>query len=131
MKSYLLDTNALLRFAYHPTRLTADAIAAFEEADSLRFSIVNFWEIGLKLSTGGFHDLAVPIDWEEDLLESLAEQGIVELPILPRHCRRIQDLPLHHRDPFDRMLIAQALESHLAVIGSDSQFDSYGVRRIW
>lgn len=131
MKVYLLDTNALLRFAYHPARLSVDAIAAFQEADALRFSIVNLWEIGLKLSTGGFRDLNVPGDWEEELVKSLAEQGISELPIQPRHCRRIQDLPFHHKDPFDRMLIAQALEGGFAVIGCDTQFDDYGVRRVW
>lgn len=131
MKAYLLDTNALLWFAYHPARLTASAIAAFEGADSLRYSIVNLWEIGLKLSAGGFRDLAISRAWEEDLVMSFAEQGIVELPIQPRHCRRVQDLPRHHKDPFDRMLIAQALVEGLDLIGSDAQFDAYGVRRIW
>ena len=131
MKAFLLDTNALLRFAYHPARLTANAIAAFKGADSLRYSIVTFWEIGLKLSIGGFHDLAVPGDWERELVESLSKQGIAELPITPRHCRRVQDLSFHHKDPFDRMLIAQALVEGLDVIGSDGQFDAYGVRRVW
>ena len=69
--------------------------------------------------------MTVPGDWEEELVKSLAEQDITEHPILPRHFRRIQDLPAYHRDPFDRTLIAQALESELAVIGSDTQFDSY------
>ncbi len=131
MKAFLLDTNALLRFAYHPARLTVRAIAAFEEADSLRYSIVNFREIGLKLSSGGFHDLAIPGDWEKDLVASLFEQGISELAITPRHCRRVQELPFHHKDPFDRMLIAQALVEGLDLIGSDAQFDDYGVRRVW
>lgn len=131
MKAFLLDTNALLRFAYHPARLTIHAIAAFEVADSLRFSVINLWEIGLKLSSGGFCDLTVPDDWDQTLTASLAEQGITELPILPRHCRRVQDLPFHHKDPFDRMLIAQALVEGLGVIGSDAQFDAYGVRRVW
>jgi PIN domain nuclease of toxin-antitoxin system len=131
VKRLLLDTNALLWFAYHPARLTSRGLQAFREADELRFSIVNLWEIGLKLSSGGFRDLAIPPDWHTELAESLVENGIVELPVLPRHCRRVQDLPFHHRDPFDRMLIAQALEEGLEVIGSDGQFDAYGVRRVW
>ncbi len=131
MKAFLLDTNALLQFAYHPARLTTPAITAFEGASSLRFSVINLWEIGLKLSSGGFRDLTVPDDWDETLTASLAEQGIAELPILPRHCRRVQDLPFHHKDPFDRMLVAQALVEGLDVIGSDAQFDAYGVRRVW
>ena len=53
------------------------------------------------------------------------------MPVQVGHCRRIQDLPAYHKDPFDRMLIAQALVEGLEVIGCDGQFDAYGVRRVW
>lgn len=131
MKRYLLDTNALLWIAYLPARLSPPAKKAFLGADELRYSVVNFWEVGLKLSKGGFPDLEVLAHWERDLVAGLEEHGITELKIEISHCRKIQDLPFHHQDPFDRMLIAQSLESGLAVIGSDDRFDDYGVERIW
>lgn len=72
---------------------------------------------------GRLHEVAIPV--------GLAEQGIAELPIRPIHCRRVQGLPFHYKDPFDRLLIAQALVEGLDVIECDAQLDTYGVRRIW
>lgn len=123
----LLDTNALLWTLYAPTRLTTGAAAAYADADEVYVSIVSPWEIGIKLSRGGYHDLNVPDDWEQTLIK----EHITLLPMALRHCRRIQDLPFHHKDPFDRMLIAQALVEDLTVIGSDDAFDAYGVPRLW
>lgn len=123
----LLDTNALLWTLYAPIHLTPKAAEAYASADEVYASVVGPWEIALKLSRGGYHDLNVPKDWEQTLIK----QHIILLPIGLRHCRRIQDLPFHHKDPFDRMLIAQALVENLAVIGKDQAFDDYGVKRIW
>ena len=127
----LTDTNALLWASCAPGRLTDKARQAVYDAEEISFSIVNIWEIALKLSKGGFSDLDVPYDWDRKLVPRLLEKGYRMIPVMIDHCRRIQDLPLHHKDPFDRMLIAQALETGLTVIGSDAQFDAYGVRRIW
>jgi PIN domain nuclease of toxin-antitoxin system len=131
MRRCLIDTNALLCALYAPARLSAKAAAAYQEADELYCSILTPWEIGLKLSRGGFHDLEVPQDWETGMERELGNAGIRLVPVEMKHCRMIQDLPFHHKDPFDRMLLAQALERGLEVIGSDEVFDSYGVRRIW
>lgn len=127
----LLDTNALLWSSYAPERLTKKAVAAFLEADELYFSILSPWEVALKFSRGGLHGIAVPQDWEKTLISSLLQQGHHLLTLDLAHCRQVQDLPFHHKDPFDRMLISQALVENLTVIGSDDRFDDYGVTRIW
>jgi PIN domain nuclease of toxin-antitoxin system len=127
----LLDTNALLWSAYAPERLTKNASKAYLAAEELCFSILSPWEIALKFSRGGFHDLKVPENWETSLIQGLLTQGLRLLKLDVAHCRRVQDLPFHHKDPFDRMLIAQALAENLTVIGSDDRFDDYGVKRIW
>lgn len=127
----LLDTNALLWSSYAPARLTKKATEAFMAADELCFSVLSPWEIALKFSWGGFHGLEVPEDWEKTLVQGLLREGYRFIALEVAHCRRIQDLPFHHKDPFDRMLIAQALVEDLTVIGSDDRFDDYGVKRIW
>ncbi len=127
----LLDTNALLWATYAPERLTQEASEAYLAADELFFSILSPWEIALKFSRGEFHDLKVPEDWEKTMIQGLLKEGLHFLPLEVAHCRRVQDLPFHHKDPFDRMLIAQALMENLTVIGSDEWFDDYGVKRIW
>jgi PIN domain nuclease of toxin-antitoxin system len=127
----LLDTNALLWAAYAPGRLTPAAEAAYFSADRLCVSVVSLWEIGLKMSRGGFDGLVIPDDWEKSLWKWMEEQKFENISVELAHCRAIQDLPFHHKDPFDRMLIAQALKEKCAVIGSDDRFDDYGVRRIW
>jgi PIN domain nuclease of toxin-antitoxin system len=108
MERYLLDTMTVLWMAFEPDRLGGNAAALLEADDTdLAYSTVSLWEIGLKMGRGGYHGFR------------------------PADCRRLQNLPSFHKDPFDRMLIAQALEESRSVIGCDGQFDAYGVRRIW
>ncbi|NJM38541.1 MAG: type II toxin-antitoxin system VapC family toxin, partial [Akkermansiaceae bacterium] len=92
---------------------------------------VSLWEVGLKMSRGGFAGLEVPVDWEKSLWVWMEKQKFQLICVDLASCRLIQDLPFHHKDPFDRMLIAQALAGKLRVIGSDEIFDHYGVKRIW
>lgn len=127
----LLDTNALLWAAYAPGKLTPAAADAFSGAAMIHVSVVSLWEIGLKMSRGGFYGLVVPVAWEKSLWKWMKDQRFEIMGVELTHCRRIQDLPFHHKDPFDRMLIAQALLKGLSVIGSDDRFDEYGVTRIW
>ncbi len=75
--------------------------------------------------------IITPDDWDVALPEQMEDQGIVRMDIGARNCRMIQNLPFHHKDPFDRMLIVQALERDFTVIGSDKVFDLYGVKRLW
>ena len=131
-RSYLLDTMTLLWLAFLPKRLPRAArTVILDETSPLRFSIVSLWEIGLKMSVGGYTDFKLPEDWEICIPEGLKQQGIELLSLDALHCRRIQDLPFHHKDPFDRMLAAQCQADGLAILSSDAIFDAYGVRRVW
>lgn len=132
MKRYLLDTMAILWTAFEPEKVSRRAAAALlDESAELHYSISSLWEIGIKMGGRGYRGFVLPDDWEVVIPDGLVRQRILPLDITPRHCRRIQDLPFLHRDPFDRMLIVQALEEGLGVISSDRQFDDYGVTRIW
>lgn len=132
MERYLLDTMTVLWMAFEPDRLGENAATLLRADDTeLAYSIVSLWEIGLKMGRGGYHGFHLPERWDELIPQGLAGQGISERSIRPADCRRLQGLPPFHKDPFDRMIIAQALEANLAVIGCDIQFDAYGVRRIW
>lgn len=124
------DTQAFLWWCLVAPKVTPAALAALDEAEQVFLSPVTLWEIGLKGSGKGF-DFHIPDDWETVLPAHAERYRISWLPISAHHCRLIQDLPFHHKDPFDRMLIAQALVENLTVIGSDDRFDDYGVKRIW
>ncbi len=86
--------------------------------------------MGIKMSGKGYRKFTLPPDWETVIPQRLESRGIPRLEILPGHCRMTQDLPFHHGDPFDRILIAQALDRKLAVITSDEVFEQYGVTRV-
>ena len=131
-RSYLLDTMAVLWLAFLPQRLAGTAHdVILDEETNLAFSIVSLWEIGLKLSVGGYRDFQLPNAWEILIPEGLKRQGITAVGIDAEHCRRIQDLPFHHRDPFDRMLTAQCQVEGRSIVSSDTIFVSYGVERVW
>ncbi len=131
MAAALIDTMTLLWMGLRPDLLGPRARNTIESGSELSYSIVSLWEIGIKMSGKGYREFELPPDWETLIPQRLESRGIPRLDILPIHCRTIQDLPFYHRDPFDRMLIAQALDQNLAVITSDEVFDAYGVRRIW
>jgi PIN domain nuclease of toxin-antitoxin system len=132
MERYLLDTMAVLWMALRPDLLGKYAVGKLvDPASSLAYSVVSLWEIGIKMAGRGYDGFELPNDWDRALPELLEEQAIVRLEIEPKDCRMIQEMPFHHRDPFDRMIIAQALNGDFGVIGSDKLFDQYGVKRIW
>ncbi len=130
MKGILLDTHALLWMTTDDPRLSRRARLEIERVERLAFSVVSFWEIALKLSKGGF-DVALPGKWHQELVNELREIGAVRIEIQPEHCRRLQDLPWHHKDPFDRMLIAQADVEDLVILTADRRFKPYGVKIVW
>lgn len=126
----LLDTHALLWWFVRDERLTDSAKLHIGNAEQVYYSMVSLWEIGIKMGRSGY-DFFLEPNWHE-LLPLRASIFNVEMKMIePRHCRLISDLPQHHGDPFDRMLIAQALISGWAVLSKDSHFDTYGVTRLW
>jgi PIN domain nuclease of toxin-antitoxin system len=126
----LLDTHGLLWMVMEDSRLSKKARKQIEEAKRLTYSIVSFWEIALKLSRSGF-DFGLPSSWHRDLNDEMRRIGCVRLGIEAEHCRHLQDLPWYHKDPFDRMLIAQAQVEQLSIMTADPRFKQYDVKVVW
>ena len=125
----LLDTHALIWFLQDDPKLTAVARSAIEDAATERWvSLASGWEMAIKSQLG---KLNLPRPFEVLFPGALESHGFFILPIQPRHLHRYHALPLHHRDPFDRLLVAQALADGFTVTGNDAAFDAYGVTRIW
>lgn len=121
----LLDTHALIWMASDPGRLSKAAAEAIADPDNdLYVSAVSGWEIAIKRARGR---LRFP-DVGGSMIEALR---LVELPVTLRHASEVGDLPGHHRDPFDRMLIAQARVEDLALVSCDEAFTAYEVRVHW
>lgn len=119
----LLDTQVVLWQLEGSQVIHTAAQAAIEQASELLFSVVSFAEIGVKVATG---KLSVPPALYDHVLQS----GLRVLGLAPDHGLAVADLPLHHRDPFDRLLIAQARAEQLTVLTSDRRFAAYDVALI-
>jgi PIN domain nuclease of toxin-antitoxin system len=125
----LLDTQAFLWFLADDRRLRPKARRRIEDVRNEKFlSIASIWEIAIKVSLGKL-ELDVPL--AELIDEGASDNGIALLPIRKEHAIAVVGLPRHHGDPFDRLLVAQAICEGLAIVGSDRSFDDYEVRRIW
>lgn len=121
----LVDTQALLWFEGADSRLSKKAKEAISDPKNEKFiSVASFWEIAIKLSIG-----KPELKMSFDELTSLI--GYHHLAIEVSHTRKVIGLPTHHRDPFDRLLIAQAIDEKMSIVSADTQFDAYGVKRIW
>jgi PIN domain nuclease of toxin-antitoxin system len=125
----LLDTHAFLWAWADDPRLSARARRLIVDGRSvLWFSLASAWEIAVKRSLGKL-ELGVSV---ADLLgPHRARLGVGLLTIELSHVVRLESLPFHHRDPFDRLLICQALAEGLTVLSADKHLDAYGVRRVW
>jgi PIN domain nuclease of toxin-antitoxin system len=125
----LLDTHAFLWWVEGAPALGRRARAAVSDPDNEVFvSIASCWELAIKLSLG---KLRLSQSLERFIPEQLTRNGFGLLGIEFRHVARIGDLPFHHRDPFDRMLVAQALLDDLAIVSADRVFRKYGVTVVW
>jgi PIN domain nuclease of toxin-antitoxin system len=116
----LLDTQVVLWRLHGTPTLSGEARDHVNEAEELRVSVVSFVEIGIKAATG---KLRMPANIRERALES----GAQILNLAPEHGLAIAGLPLHHRDPFDRLLIAQARCEGLTIVTADRHFGAYDV----
>ncbi len=126
----LLDTHAILWILTADSRLSNTARECFENSDGLLFSMVSLWEIGIKLRLKR-PDFKLDKHWWQLIPQSLVAQGVTRVDVEPTHCRDVALLPLHHRDPFDRMLIVQAQAADASILSADQQLDAYAVTRIW
>jgi len=125
----LLDTCAFIWLTQEPQRLSATAQSAIDDsANLLVFSHVSIWEMHLKHMAGKLFLPEPPRQW---IPLQLAAWTISELPLHLNAIQRTSDLPPIHRDPFDRMLVAQALEAGFGIISPDDFFPDYGVPVVW
>lgn len=126
---YLLDTHTLLWFLTGDKKLSAKARGLMENSRNAKFlSIVSLWEIAIKVSLG---KLVLDKPFERLFPDQLHFNRIELLDITVDSLIKLATLPFHHRDPFDRLIIAQALVEGLPIIGADGAFDAYGISREW
>ena len=124
---YLLDTHAFIWFLNDDDKLPVDVKDIIMRSEHLYISIGSFWEMTIKAGLGKLK-LPAPIS---DLMNVCEEMNITILPITGRHLECLQVLPAFHGDPFDRLIISQAITEKLTLISADSKISAYEVRLLW
>ncbi|MGA2570776.1 MAG: type II toxin-antitoxin system VapC family toxin [Terracidiphilus sp.] len=125
----LLDTHALLWAAFRPDLLSARVRELVQTpANEILVSAASAWEIATKYRLGKLSSAQVLV---EDFIPKVTAAGYILLSISTEHALRAGRLPAAHKDPFDRMLAAQAIHEDLPLVSSDTQLDVFGVRREW
>jgi PIN domain nuclease of toxin-antitoxin system len=125
----LLDTHSFIWFVEGDARLSPNARQIITDpTNEVLFSAASLWEIAIKVSIG---KLALTLPFTASTLGHMAHNDIRLLDIGFAHIQEVLTLPFHHRDPFDRMIVAQARVENIPIIGVDEMLDSYGVQRIW
>ena len=127
MTNILLDTHAFIWYSEDDSKLPESIKTEIEIADRVCISIASLWEIAIKLSIG---KLSLRSNYET-IESSLEPAGIILLPISFADTVRVMNLPLHHRDPFDRILIAQAINNSLTLVSCDAAFTAYPIQLRW
>ncbi len=123
----LLDTHTLIWFVMGDPRISVSLRSQIENNDNL-LSIASVWEMAIKYSIG---KLTLAPSFNEFIEQQIITNGIELMPITLEHIAVITTLPLHHRDPFDRMLIAQAIVENIPILSADQIFDAYPIKRLW
>ncbi len=125
----LLDTHTFIWWMTNDRALPASTRAAIgDEENTIFLSAATAWEMAIKHRTG---KLPVVTGFIADIPGAMETEGFFELPVSITHGQMAGNFPLHHKDPFDRMLIAQALAEDLMLVSNETQFDAYGVTRLW
>jgi PIN domain nuclease of toxin-antitoxin system len=125
----LLDTHALIWWLAGDEALSRRArLAIGDEANSVAISAASAMEVATKFRIGKLPDAAL---LAQDFEAIIADQGFVELPITVRHARLAGEMNIAHKDPFDRLLIAQALAEDKTLVSNETPFDGFAVKRLW
>lgn len=125
----LLDTHTFIWFIENHQSLDRHARAVIEDSRSTVFlSIASVWEMAIKVSLNKLH-LTEP--FQSFIPAQLIQNDITLLGITIAHALSVATLPLHHRDPFDRLLIAQSIVEQIPLVSADAIFDAYPIKRIW
>ena len=129
----LIDTNALIWYAKEPARLSKRAAAVIREQGNF-YSYASVWELAIKSSLGKLkltNQQGQPSDARQFVLSLVRNLGLRTLLIDFDDVAGVEHLPLHHRDPFDRLLAVQAKRNDLPIVSADPVFERYGVKRVW
>jgi PIN domain nuclease of toxin-antitoxin system len=125
----LLDTQCWLWWFAQPERLNEEVITLMaDETNELWFSVASIWEMGIKVA---IKKLPLPEPIDSYISSRMVQLGAGSLEITAPHALRAAALPLHHRDPFDRMLIAQTQMENMMLVSADSMFKQYDVSIFW
>jgi len=124
----LIDTHVFLWWDSQPEKIPDRTLSALEDPDNtIWLSLVSIWEVQIKTQLGKL-TLHQPIDM---LVQQQQQNGIQLLPIKLNHILSIQPLPYHHKDPFDRLLIAQTIAENLTCVSADLVFNQYNISILW
>lgn len=125
----LLDTQAFLWFLLDDPQLSATARKLIiDPLNDIEISPATYWEIAIKISISKY---SLPEPFEQFMEREIVSNQFRILHIEPRHTTPLTTLPFHHRDPFDRLLIAQAMVEQIPIVSSDSAMDAYPITRLW
>jgi PIN domain nuclease of toxin-antitoxin system len=125
----LIDSHAIVWWMTDDPRLSPVARKALGSSQHQRFlSLASLWELSLKVAAGRLQGIGSTIG---NLQQASSQQGIMSLPITYEHIVRVENLPLHHADPFDRILVAQALEEGLTILTADRALRRYPAPVVW
>lgn len=125
----LLDTHAFICMSSDPNRLSPRVRRLLEdEANAVSVSIISYWEMAIKISLG---KLDLGTNWMRRLQAFMRDNAVSSLPIRSDHLTALVSLPFHHRDPFDRMLVAQSQAERMSLVSRDANLGQYTVECIW
>ena len=124
----LLDTHALLWFYLGDPQLSATARRLIEDPGNTKLvSPASYWELAIKISLGNY---LLRESYDDFIQHAISDNGFVILPVEPKHTAALISLPHHHKDPFDRLMVAQARVEGIPVVSADSLLDPYGITRL-
>lgn len=125
----LLETHAVIWAVDQPSLLGPQAKPALEDlANSLVLSAATIWEIAIKI---GVNKLSLSLPYRQWMTRAINDLGVTILPVTVEYADVQTTLPFHHRDPFDRLLIAQTLVENIPLVSTEELFDQYGISRVW
>lgn len=126
---YLLDTHSFLWFIAGDEQMSEKARDLIEDVENdICLSVGSLWEMSIKISLG---KLTISGPFAEIIPRQIEQNSIDLMPIAMQDMSRLVDLPFHHRDPFDRLIIVQAITRNVPVIGNDAEFSNYPVDLVW
>lgn len=125
----LLDTHTFLWFILDDPQLSAKADALISDpSNDIDVSPASYWEIAIKISVKKY---SLPEPYEVFMEREITANNFRILHIEPGHTAAVSKMPFHHRDPFDRLIVAQAMVEQIAVVSYDAVLDAYGITRLW